>query len=139
LIFELILYSYTDEDNSVVGGDYYGSAAQTVGNKVLGALNKKSKNVPEMLDSFFDMVEESQKREYNGLTFAWGNLIFHGLVKNANVNFSMFMPNGTSAMATVAVELIETPTSDSNKVEEVNNKSGLINKLTDKLSSMLPF
>jgi hypothetical protein len=104
LSFELTFFSFTHEGSAGVNK----TMTQTV-NTVKNTLGAGSGTVQENLDKLFNMVSESQSSQYNGLTFAWKDLIFHGYVANIDVQHTMFAEDGSSIRASVSVMMIETP------------------------------
>ncbi|GHV29892.1 hypothetical protein FACS189481_3360 [Clostridia bacterium] len=105
--FKLIFDSYYNEDGTIVN-----NATKKVVDFAKNQLGRGSKTVQENLEMFSQMIEESQQGQYNGLTFAWGDLIFHGLIHKVDAVYTMFMSDGTPARANTSIVMVETPDPD---------------------------
>ncbi|GHU84894.1 hypothetical protein FACS1894198_1560 [Clostridia bacterium] len=103
----LIFDSSFNENGTVIN-----SATKKVVDFAKNQLGRGSKTVQENLEKLFGMIETSQQGQYNGLTFAWGDFIFHGLINKADMEYKMFLSNGEPARASVSIAMIETPDPD---------------------------
>ncbi|MDR2817709.1 MAG: hypothetical protein LBB04_03225 [Oscillospiraceae bacterium] len=104
---KLVFDSSSNEEGAVIN-----NVTRRIVDFAKNQLGKSPKTVQENLETFFEMVETSQQCQYNGLTFAWGDFIFHGLVNRADVEYKMFLSNGEPARANIAIAMTETPDPD---------------------------
>ncbi|MDR1260465.1 MAG: hypothetical protein LBJ83_01965 [Oscillospiraceae bacterium] len=125
LSFELVFFS-TVNDNAI-------------GN----ALGRGSNTVQENIDKFVKMAKDSQVAKYNGLTFAWGTLLFHGLLTSFNVNNTMFLENGMPIRASASVTMVETPEPEeimsSNSSSPFNKFMGIGSKIRSTVNHLTRF
>ena len=144
LSLELIFYSYdfdVENPNASLGTQAKNIAKSMAKSELMSALGKNGASVSENIEHLYYMIEESQEEEYNGLTFAWGNFVFHGLVANISLSYDTFNIIGEPGKATVSIQMIETPDPNDFEGFGLGDQIGRILKdsLGDALLDVLPF
>ena len=107
LNFELVFDSYVNEHTGLQGALVTG-----VLDALKGKLGIESRTVQERVEELLELVELSQDETYGGLTFAWGEQVFHGILDNMSINYTVFLLDGSPARATISVSMTETPEPD---------------------------
>lgn len=68
-----------------------------------GRLTRRKFSVQEEVEAFLAIVRNKYTK---GLTFAWGKLMYSGVVTNCNAKYVMFAPSGKPIRATVQLRMI---------------------------------
>ena len=144
LNLELVFYSYdfnVENPNASLGTQAKNMAKSMAKSALKNALGQNGDSASENIEHLYYMIEASQEEEYNGLTFAWGNFVFHGLVSNISFRYDTFNIIGEPGKATVSIQMIETPDPNDFEGFGLEDQIGQIlqSSLGDALLGVLPF
>lgn len=117
-----LIFDQVDPQDAFMGDKFTGSATSILKGVTKAGLKlagKKSNSVQQQVEGFVGAIRDENTR---GITFAWGNLSYSGILNHVSTQYTMFNVTGEPVRGTVQLSIV---CADTVKVGDQNTLQGL--------------